>query len=1817
MTYEEYKKKKAEQQKADEEKLTAYQKYRQEKGLSLTPTFKEDEKTSAQQILKRTGAPVRDGATSRKVYEKRQETAAPKTPTRNDEAVRNAYMTRTNPTTLESALSYHRETADEVPILDLGPQVKKTDDRTWFQKGALEDGATFKNWAKGSVATTADAKADIRAGALGLAETSVDTAAWLAPGNLASQIQGNYGDPAQQAGANLGKMLASWIMGKDANYVQDQHNEMAAKAYAESKAGMEEFIKKDLIDEQAVAKWLVDHTTVEGIYTNTQGIDVEKNSFLGDKSDSLVQSGGQLAAQTALAAAGVPWWLTSGISAFGGETENALRQGATFEEAGVSGLISAGAEILTEKLSGGIKFGGKALDDVLTQDISKKISSRFIQALAKFGIQATGEGFEEIFSDGISKFGRWLTYQDDKTLQEMFATKEAFDEALEAFIGGAVLGGGGSVVQSVQEGRSGAQGGENTQGTQMPDSSVSLEATEQAAAETKPGSPEWVQEIVEQGRTANAPTQAQTGEQAMQAVIDEVLSNGTVADPVSAAVEKLVQQKAENNNVQPSNANEQSGVKEQIRSKQDELNTMQPAAEIQAPTEFEQMDKAGKQNWVVEKLRSTGYKVDRKGFGIIDFAKKRLKAAFKYFDSGSAEEAAFEALPYVLENGIEISSHSDHKGRTYRTVTIAAPVIINGKRGNMAVVVKQTDGNHYKVHRILTPDGSVFQLSETTNEADRADGGVTENGSLATSNGAASLETGVRGSTLDHGQTHSLIPASDVSISKTEPGVNSKVKNVGAEESVGAAPAGYSENTVGGAQSRFAHQQKTSKVYSNSYTNATDAEVRKVGEEAKTLNPNIDKYDVVTEKESLYNAKQRTRSDEEIAFEYDALVNKSGWSGEDNDTAVIVLRYLLKNGDVDKFKNLTLKQRAEETTGGQLIQSLAKYSRMSPERVVSDVVLSVDKLTENDVPKRFYKKQGFENWKNDVIKSSMEISDQIEKVPDGDLDGIKEIIRSLANYRKTTAWFGMSSKLTKLAESALKDIDFDTAKMIANAQLATMPNDFKKRTIGQVVKTIRIHNMLASLTTFATNMAGNATVGVFDALSDSTAGQAIDAMVASVTGIRSTGADILQPKAYFKGAADAAKIASLCTELDIPMDSESRFSTGSTRTFSPQGGPVERFLSAFDKYMRYSLEVSDQLFEGGANAAVSASLEKLGNKSGLTEMQEEEISKLAGKRRTYKDERALRKMSVGVKNALNEVGGNDFGLGDITLPFAGTGSNVIQVGIDYTSLGVGGLVDVFRLISDVKHGKYVNGYKTYKKNGRTEKVSLAEAQRAAVTNAGRGITGVGLVAMFAALAASGILKVHDDEDKDKRGLEQSLNLTGAQINADAALRGLENGETDWKDGDSAFSLDFLEPFNAQMRLGYLLAQEDSVQGMVKSYGKNAVVSIAQSILDLPMMESLANTIDSAQGVVDAISQGEDSSAAWANAAGQIAGNVASGFVPAIMRQTAQVIDPYYRDTTGANAGEKAVNQILAQIPFASQTLPKKYSGLGDEQRRYENLATGIFDTFLNPGDIDQIKQSDVADYLSELSSRTGDVTIYPAYIAPGSFTMDKEKVQINGKSDTEAYQKTYGDNVNRLYGQLIKNQDFLNASDDLQIKILNSAKDYAVMLAKAKVSDYNDIPSYIKNRASGMSEADAILRHAVLTKSNGAAAANNTEKYSYLNVDKASFVVKLMDDLIPETGKTNVRDIQKIEAVTKSDSKLSVKEQQQVIEDILDDAAYSKYKKISALGMDNDEYAESYRLYLDASGTGKKDRTIARYQKEFGISKAVAKRIYEIYAGTK
>ena len=302
------------------------------------------------------------------------------------------------------------------------------DDRTWFQDSE-------GNWWETILGSQKDLKENVTSGIVGIGEKIVDAGRTLG----AILVEGQLMQSAQD------QMLYNALTGKEDDNVLERYMGIAE----ENKKEAAEFVAKDLYDEKEVAKKIINaRSPIE----NVLGIDSEKHSIFGAKSDDLAVSAGQLGAQIGvdllLPGSGT---VLMGATTFGSEAESAFQNGATFDEAVLSATVSTTAEILTEKI-GGVKFGGKTLTDAVFGKLANKVTGKFAKALVaagKIGADASAEAVEEIVSGYVSAWGQKLTYMDDKEINELFST----EDALESAIGGFVLGGGFSVGEAAVSGR--------------------------------------------------------------------------------------------------------------------------------------------------------------------------------------------------------------------------------------------------------------------------------------------------------------------------------------------------------------------------------------------------------------------------------------------------------------------------------------------------------------------------------------------------------------------------------------------------------------------------------------------------------------------------------------------------------------------------------------------------------------------------------------------------------------------------------------------------------------------------------------------------------------------------------------------------------------------------------------------------------------------------------------------------------------------------------------------------------------------------------------------------------------------------------------------------------------------------------------------------------------------------------------------------------------------------------------------------------------------------------------------------------------------
>lgn len=265
-------------------------------------------------------------------------------------------------------------------------------ERTWFNTGAFDDGYDFGDVTKTILGTAGDLGSGLMHGV-----TTVGH-------NLAALSAGGVAEVAD-------------FIGKD-EYADKVRNRLAGK-------------------DEETNEFLDKYSPVKKF--ESAGNFFDDNSLLGEKTDNLTSSAGSLLGAMALQSVGIPGMATMGLQAAGGELENAYKSGATSGEAWTSAAVTGVSEALIERLSGGISFGAKTLDDLWKKPITEAVTNKTASTLAKYGLDIVGEGAEEVITEAVQSLGR-LSYED-KSVKDALFSEEARDNYIEAFIGGGVIGG--------------------------------------------------------------------------------------------------------------------------------------------------------------------------------------------------------------------------------------------------------------------------------------------------------------------------------------------------------------------------------------------------------------------------------------------------------------------------------------------------------------------------------------------------------------------------------------------------------------------------------------------------------------------------------------------------------------------------------------------------------------------------------------------------------------------------------------------------------------------------------------------------------------------------------------------------------------------------------------------------------------------------------------------------------------------------------------------------------------------------------------------------------------------------------------------------------------------------------------------------------------------------------------------------------------------------------------------------------------------------------------------------------------------------------
>lgn len=366
----------------------------------------------------------------------------------------------------------------------------------------------------------------------------------------------------------------------------------------------------------------------------------------------------------------------------------------------------------------------------------------------------------------------------------------------------------------------------------------------------------------------------------------------------------------------------------------------------------------------------------------------------------------------------------------------------------------------------------------------------------------------------------------------------------------------------------------------------------------------------------------------------------------------------------------------------------------------------------------------------------------------------------------------------------------------------------------------------------------------------------------------------------------------------------------------------------------------------------------------------------------------------------------------------------------------------------------------------------APEQAKAVTDFGRAFNGTMGIAFFAVLAVAGIMKVAGDDDKDKEALEKSEGVSGTQLNTSALVRLVSGGSAKWQDGDTLVSIGFLDPINAQMTYGALLADCYEEDGKI-TFGdvtRENLSSIYQSVMDLPAMSQIQEIENSFKYSKAGATGGKLADATFRYGASQ-----ATSFIPNIVSGIGQGIDgkvrdTYNGDTTEENAWRAAKNKTI----FLRQTNPVALDSWGNEKTYGDSAALNFLNATLNPGSVTKYRTNAVNQELYRLEGMNIDVK-YPERKAPLDGSRNGKDVDLT-QDERRQYQMAYGQTAYDNIQRVIQSSVYKQSSDAEKAAAIQNLLEVATAAGKKKAKlDGSDTPSWT-TKSDGSVADNAVYR---------------------------------------------------------------------------------------------------------------------------------------------
>ena len=387
--------------------------------------------------------------------------------------------------------------------------------------------------------------------------------------------------------------------------------------------------------------------------------------------------------------------------------------------------------------------------------------------------------------------------------------------------------------------------------------------------------------------------------------------------------------------------------------------------------------------------------------------------------------------------------------------------------------------------------------------------------------------------------------------------------------------------------------------------------------------------------------------------------------------------------------------------------------------------------------------------------------------------------------------------------------------------------------------------------------------------------------------------------------------------------------------------------------------------------------------------------------------------------------------GEAVLPFKRTPANILVRGMEYSPAGLAKAL-TYDLIQ-VKRGRMTG----------------AEA----IDHIASGLTGSGLMALGAYLFAQGIVTSGGGDDE---GQDAINDLTGVQ-NYALNLPGGGNVTLDW-----------LAPEALPFFMGVELMDSMGQGGNTAESISTALKSISDPMLELSMLQSLND-------VMDSFSFSENKLGALFYSA------LVSYFTQAIPTLGGQIERSAedVRMTTYTDKNLRLPTDLQYAIGRASARLPgpdyqqMPYIDAWGREDSSGPLWLRMANNFLNPAYTSNKQVTPVDEEIQRIYDQTGDKTVVPS--RPERYiTVDGERIDLS-KEKYEQYATKRGQMQFEMLGNIIDNPTYRSMSDTDKAFVIDSVYEYADKTTKSEISSYR-LDGWVKTAAqSDLSPEDYIL----------------------------------------------------------------------------------------------------------------------------------------------